>query len=218
MSDEQGILHEQFDDLEQQHDANTMGMWIFLATEVLLFGALFMGFTAYRITFTRAFDLASKDTIYWIGTLNTGVLLTSSLFMALSVHAVHRGNRKALVVYLLLTLLLGLTFLGLKGLEYYQDYLNGSVPHVRFDWKYGTQANAHHGELFWMFYFFMTGLHAVHLTVGCGLVTIIAFLSWRGKFTPQNYSPVELTGLYWHFVDIVWVFLYPLLYLSGRAG
>jgi cytochrome c oxidase subunit III len=213
MAEQQAVLAPQFDSLEQQREARTLGMWVFLATEVLFFGGLFAGYTAYRTLYTADFAAASRHTVLWLGGPNTAVLLCSSLTMALAVRAVRLDHRRALVTCLVLTALLGATFLGLKGLEYYKDYHDHLVPGVNFVF---TEADAGHAALFFLFYFFMTGLHAIHLTIAVCLVTILAILSWRGHFAPDDYTPVELIGLFWHFVDIVWVFLLPLLYLIGR--
>lgn len=203
----------QFDTLEQQNAASEMGMWVFLATEIILFSGLFLGFTTMRLTYPAAFQLGSRHTEFALGTLNTAVLLLSSMTMALAVSASHKGKRKQLVLLLLLTLALGVIFLGIKGFEYYLDWQKHEIPGDGFAW---TEAEPQHVQLFFLFYFFMTGLHAVHLTVGIGVVAIVAFLAWRRSDTAAHSTPIELTGLYWHLVDIVWVFLYPLLYLNGR--
>jgi cytochrome c oxidase subunit 3 len=215
MSAEARILHEQFDDIEQQRQASNMGMWVFLATEVMLFGGLFLGYTAYRYTFSQVFQTASGETEFGIATANTAVLLCSSLTMALAVHAVRINRRRMLVGMLLLTALLGAVFLGLKGLEYYLDYTKNEVPGALFHWAHPHPEQA---QLFFLFYFILTGLHAVHLTAGVTIVCIMALLAWRGKFTSENDTPIEVTGLYWHLIDVVWVFLYPMFYLSGRHG
>ncbi|HZO86774.1 MAG TPA: cytochrome c oxidase subunit 3 [Chthonomonadaceae bacterium] len=214
MSDSPGILlGHQFDDIEQQREASILAMWVFLATEILLFGGLFFAYTAYRQAFPGAFAAASNKTVYWIGTLNTGVLLISSVTMALSVHAAREGRRKALLRFLLATLFLGLTFLGLKGFEYYLDYESHIVPGL--NWPI-TNNFTRHQAIFFLLYFFMTGLHAFHLTVGCCLVSLMIFWTWRGRFSKEHYIPIDLTGLYWHLIDLVWIFLYPLFYLPGR--
>lgn len=229
MSDSGAALAHQFDDSEQQHESYTLGMWLFLATEIMMFGGLFLSYVRYRHAYPDLFLEVGRHTVFWIGTLNTGVLLTSSLFMAFAVHAAQKGNRKALVGYLLLTLLFGLVFMGLKGYEYYDDYEQHLVPGLNFALPEGGRHPvpglnlAYPGvqqaaAMFFVLYFFMTGLHAIHLTIGICVVGLMAFLSWRGWFTAENYAPVEITGLFWHFIDIVWVFLYPLLYLVGRHG
>lgn len=237
MSENKSLVSHQFDDLEQEHEASSLGMWVFLATEVMLFGGLFTGYTAYRFIYASAFKEASHHTDILLGGINTGVLLLSSLMMALAVHAAQEGRCKAIVGFLIATMFLGLVFLGIKGLEYYKDFEEHLVPGLNFLYK-GSDVNSinvailpghglnfpHEGfgspkpkeELFFVFYFFMTGLHAIHLSIAIGIVAVIAFLAWRGRFSPENHMGVELTGLYWHFVDIIWVFLFPLLYLMGR--
>jgi cytochrome c oxidase subunit 3 len=213
-------LAHHFEDLGQQHEAATLGMWTFLATEVMFFGGLICGFLVYRAVDFPAFATASKQLEPWAGGINTVVLLTSSLTMALAVHGGATGDRKAQVRYLLLTMLLGACFLGIKAWEYTEEYHKGLIPGPYFNHKgelhlpenFGpTQIG--HAQLFFVFYFFMTGLHAIHMIIGLGVVSWITWLARRGEFTPEYHTPLEMTGLYWHFVDIVWVFLFPLLYL-----
>ena len=202
----------QFDDLEQQHEADTLGMWIFLSTEVLFFSALFTAYATYRFLYPEGFLEASHHLNWPIGAINTGVLLCSSLSVALAVHAAQHGHQRRLVLLLLITMALGATFLGIKAYEYYVDYEEGLIPGLNF-----TQTGPHAQQvaLFFVLYFTMTGIHAFHMIIGLGVFALLAFLAWRGRFTPGQHMPVELTGLYWHFVDIVWVFLYPMLYLVG---
>ena len=200
----------QFDDAEQQRDTASLGMWIFLATEFMFFGGLFVSYIAYRYLYPQAFAEASAHLKTLLGGLNTGVLLTSSLTMALAVHAAQAGRRRAIVAFLLLTIALGLVFLGVKAYEYYSEYQEGLVPALNFTLG-GAQAQ--HAQLFFILYFLMTGLHAIHMTIGICVVLVITLLAWRGRFSAEYNTPVELVGLYWHFVDIIWVFLYPLLYL-----
>ena len=200
----------QFDDPAQQRESYTLGMWTFLATEVMFFGGLFAGYLVNRWRFPAAFAEASHHTRLALGTINTGVLLTSSLLMALALHAAQEGRRKRLVAFLLLTVLLGVVFLGIKATEYSLEYDERLVPGLNFA-REGPEARQ--VALFFVLYFFMTGLHAVHVTIGVGVIGTMAFLAWRGRFSAERHTAVELTGLYWHFVDIVWVFLFPLLYL-----
>lgn len=211
MSDTYGALAEQFDDPVQQREASTMGMWAFLATEVLFFGGLFLGYIVYRTVYPHAFAEASRHTILLYGTINTAVLLTSSLTMAFAVRAAQLNQSKWLVRYLLLTIFLALCFLGVKAIEYNQDIREHLVPGVKFTNELPPQ-----GAIFWVLYWAMTGLHAVHVLVGIGLLSVMAFFAWRRRFSDLYHTPVEITGLYWHFVDIVWIFLYPLLYLIDR--
>jgi cytochrome c oxidase subunit 3 len=214
MAESHASVAHQFDDRAQQHESASLGMWAFLATEVMFFGGLFMAYIAYRYGYPDAFATASRRLDETLGGVNTAVLLTSSLTMALAVHAAQAGRRKALVVFLLVTLLLGAVFMGIKGLEYYNEYEEGLIPAFNFTYN---GADAQKVQLFFVLYFLMTGLHAIHLTIGIVVVLVVALLAWRGRFSPEYATPVEITGLYWHFVDIVWVFLFPLLYLIART-
>jgi cytochrome c oxidase subunit 3 len=213
MSEHATALAHQFDDLTQQYEASNLGMWLFLLTEIMFFGGLFAGYTVYRTFYPAAFVEGSHHLDVLLGGINTAVLLGSSLTMALAVHAAQTGRRWPLVGLLLLTMLLGLVFLGIKSIEYGHKFAEHLVPGPQF-----AYAGPHAGQvqLFFGFYFGMTGMHALHMVIGIGLLAILTFLSWRGHFSPVYYTPVELLGLYWHFVDIVWIFLFPLLYLLGR--
>ncbi len=202
----------QFDDVEQQREAAQLGMWIFLATEVLFFGALFLAYTVYRFVYGSAFVEASRRLDVVLGGTNTAVLLVSSLLMALAVRAAQLHQRKQLVRLLLGTAFLGLVFMSIKAFEYRKDFVDHLIPGAHFQW---TGADPRNAELFFWIYFAMTGLHAIHVTVGIGVLLLLAVLAQRGKFT-ANYNPIEIAGLYWHFVDVVWVFLFPLLYLVGH--
>jgi cytochrome c oxidase subunit 3 len=214
-------LEEQFENLEQQHEAASLGMWIFLATEVMFFGTLFLGLGVYRYQYGEAFERASERLNWIIGGINTLVLLVSSLMMVLAVHHARLGERPRLVRYLGLTALLGGAFLVLKGLEYYIDYRENLIPGWRFDpaeWtgQHGLRPEqVPHVQLFLLFYWIMTGTHALHMTIGIGVVLVMMVLARRGHFSPVYYAPVDVTGLYWHFVDTVWIFLLPMLYLLG---
>jgi cytochrome c oxidase subunit 3 len=214
-------LEEQFENLEQQHEAASLGMWLFLATEVMFFGTLFLGLAAYRYQYGEAFERASEKLNWIIGGTNTVVLLISSLMMVLAVHYARHGGRKQLVRYLALTAVLGLAFLGLKAVEYYLDYRENLIPGWRFepaDWvsRDGLRPEqVRHVELFLLFYWIMTGFHALHMTIGIAVVVVLIVLARRGHFSPVYYSPVDVAALYWHFVDMVWIFLLPMLYLLG---
>jgi cytochrome c oxidase subunit III len=214
-----GVLWHHFDDLRQQHQTNMLGMWMFLSTELLIFGALFTGYSVYRsmAPYNVAFEAASGRLNILIGGINTLVLLTSSLTMALSVWAAQVGRRQTLVTCLLLTAALGTLFMVFKAVEYYTDYRDQLVPGLAFnpaEWQ-EKGINPGNVQLFLLFYYVMTGLHALHLTIGITIVLVLAYLAWRGTYSPEYYAPVESWGLYWHFVDIVWIFLLPLLYLIG---
>jgi cytochrome c oxidase subunit 3 len=211
---EAALVARQFDDPQQQRIASDLGIWIFLASEMLFFGALFATYAFTRFRYPEAFAAASRLTDVALGSVNTCVLLTSSLTMALGVRAAKLGDRKVLIGWLCATAALGLVFLAIKGSEYYLDYTQHLVPGLNF--AHGG-ADARQVELFFYLYFFTTGVHALHLIVGIGVVAAIAAMSWRGAFTPDYFTPVEVGGLYWHLVDVVWIFLYPLLYLVSRA-
>jgi cytochrome c oxidase subunit 3 len=200
--------------MDQQIEANTLGMWLFLVTEVMFFGGMFLAYIIYRGAYSQAFAEASHHLDIYLGTTNTVVLLCSSLTMALAVRSVQLGQRKAAVAFLFLTLILGLTFLSIKGLEYYHKYEEHLIPGSSF--MYEGEANPHYAQLFFILYFVMTGFHALHMIIGAGLIIFFMLRIWQRAFPPENYVPVEMLGLYWHFVDIVWVFLFPLLYLIGR--
>ena len=214
-------LEEQYADLEHQHEAAALGMWVFLGTEVMFFGVLFLGVGVYRYQYPEAFEKGSEKLNWVIGGINTVVLLISSLFMVLAVHSAKMGQRKALCWYLALTALLGIAFLGFKSWEYYSDYVDKLIPWWNFDdkeWitKEGlTAADVPHVKLFLMFYWIMTALHGLHVTIGIVAVLAMLLLARRGRFSPAYYAPVDVAALYWHFVDIVWIFLLPMLYLLG---
>lgn len=203
----------QFDDRDQQREAVSLGMWTFLATEILFFGGLFTSYIVYRTKYPEAFAEASHHLYMSIGTVNTAVLLTSSLTMALAVQAAGQLKRRKLLVLLLATALLGSLFLGLKGLEYWLDYREHIVPGSAFQWH--GQVDARQAQLFFVIYFIMTGLHAVHMIIGVAVVVAVAALAYRTKVLPGQRNRIEMVGLYWHFVDLVWVFLFPLFYLVG---
>lgn len=205
---------EQFADLEQQREVAHLGIWVWLATEVLFFGGLFVAYMAYRIWYPAAFSAASAKTNILIGTINTAVLLTSSVFMAIGVRAAEEEQTRRLWRCLALTALLGVAFLGLKATEYAADYRDHLVPALDFRFDAPFERGA---ELFFLLYFVMTLIHAVHMSVGIAIVALFAVRARRGAFETGRHVPVAILGLYWHFVDLVWVFLYPLLYLNGRS-
>jgi cytochrome c oxidase subunit III len=213
MSESASAHAHQFDDLVQQHEASWIGMWIFLATEVMFFGGMFLGYTIYRSLNPRAFASASNHLDVWLGTLNTAVLIFSSFTMALAVRTAQLGQRKLVIIFLVLTVLLGSVFLAIKFTEYHAKFAEHLVPGSAFAFEKPHAAAA---ELFFSLYFAMTGMHALHMIIGLGLLATLIVKSTRGRFSKSYYTPVEIVGLYWHFVDIVWIFLFPLLYLVGR--
>jgi cytochrome c oxidase subunit 3 len=221
MASSQAATHwHHFDDVEHQQQATLFGMWVFLATEVLIFGGIFAGYTVYRIEYTADFEVASRHLNLWIGGINTLVLLTSSLTMVLSIHAIRQGHRRTSALQLLLTAGLGTAFLAFKALEYYLDYRENLIPGLAFHPAEWTALNVRpqHVQLFLIFYYFLTGLHAIHLLIGIAVVVVLAWLTHREHFSIEYHSPVESWGLYWHFIDVVWVFLLPLLYLIGSRA
>jgi cytochrome c oxidase subunit 3 len=213
MSKVEAFRAHHFDDVEQQHEASWLGMWVFLTTEVMFFGGMFTCYFVYRHWFLEAFASASNHLDVLLGGINTAVLICSSFTMALAVHSAATNRRKPLVTFLLLTIVLGLAFLGIKFFEYYTKFEEHLIPGSSFRFE-GPLASP--AEIFFSFYFAMTGMHAVHMIIGIGLLTALIVQSRRGRFSALYHTPVELTGLYWHFVDIVWIFLFPLLYLIGR--
>ncbi len=215
-----------FEDIDQQRESSSLGMWTFLATEVLFFGALFVGYFVYRVRYPEAFRRGSEEMNLWLGGLNTAVLLTSSLTMALGVHAAGHGDNRGIRRFLAVTMVLGLAFLGIKAIEYAAEAHERLVPAVNFSTIPPDEAGLpsarqhprpHQVELFMIFYFVMTGLHALHMIVGVSVLSFLFVLTGRGWFTARWHNPIETAGLYWHFVDIVWVFLYPCLYLLRQG-
>ena len=223
-----GLVEHHFVDIEQQHDAGVLGMWVFLATEVMFIGAIFVAYFCYRLNpaYFGAFKAGSENLVTWIGAVNTAVLLTSSLTVVLAIRAVQRNEQKHLFVYLILTIILGAAFFGFKVLEYYTDYQEHLWPatgaqfepeksfkHIDPDGTVRVLQNVDYGRMFFRFYYTLTALHAFHMLVGLGIFIFLAVQAKRGKYTPESHQQVEICGLYWHFVDLVWIFLFPLLYL-----
>ena len=207
-------LQHHFQTLDQQKEAATLGMWVFLVTEVMFFGGLFMAYMLYRIWFPLAWAEGSVELSIILGGTNTVVLIGSSLTMALAVRSAQTANPRMTVRWLLITMALGLTFLVIKFFEYREKYYAGHIPGPNFHAE-GPEAGAL--QIFFSLYFAMTGLHALHMIVGFVLLAVIAWMAHKGRFSAEWYTPVEMSGLYWHFVDIVWIFLFPLLYLVDRA-
>lgn len=227
VSDEHAYLHHHFDDMDQQRDCTTLGMWAFLATELMMFGGLFFSYTLYRWMFHGEFVEGSRHLNVTLGTINTFVLLVSSLTMAMAVHAAAERKKNKMIGFMGVTWILGFAFLAIKAVEWTADFHEGLVPAV--NWSYFTLAE-HAGEtqallahhvlpahmmMYFVIYFCMTGLHAIHMIIGLLVVGAAIVLGRRGQFTNGNDQPVEIIGLYWHLIDIIWVFLFPLLYLIG---
>jgi len=207
-----GLAHH-FDNLEQQREAGTLGMWAFLITEIMFFGGLFLAYVLYRSKYPDAFAIASAHLNWKLGAFNTVVLICSSLTMALAVYYAQVGNRRLLMLFLVFTILLGVVFLVVKGIEYHEKYVTHHIPGAWFRWtEHGPPQQV---QMFFWIYFAMTGLHALHMIIGIAIMAVILMMARRGRFTSEYHSPVEISGLYWHFVDIVWIFLFPLLYLLG---
>jgi cytochrome c oxidase subunit 3 len=234
-------LQHHFDTMAQQKEAAVVGMWVFLLTEILFFGGLFVAYMIYRIWYFDAFAEASRSLDLFWGGLNTAVLIGSSLTMAMAVRCAQTNKRSATVNWLILTMILGSVFLGVKVIEYADKFEHHHVPGPSFVWAAEHAAPAAEGgaetapaaaghreltlspqqlqyttQLYFSLYFTMTGLHALHMIIGIGLMAVITWMAWKGKFDEHYYTPVEMSGLYWHFVDIVWIFLFPLLYLVER--
>jgi cytochrome c oxidase subunit 3 len=211
----QTALQHHFENAEQQKDASTVGMWIFLCTEVMFFGGFFLAYFVYRQAYPAAFASASNKTVLLIGAVNTTVLICSSLTMAFAVRCAALGKKNLIILFLILTLLLGGTFLGVKAYEYHDKWVHHEVPGHNFDCEGCTDAA--HTPLFFALYFGMTGLHAAHMIVGVGIILFLIAQARKGAYGPEWHTPVELFGLYWHFVDVVWIFLFPLFYLIDRS-
>jgi cytochrome c oxidase subunit 3 len=227
-------LQHHFENMEQQREAGTIGMWVFLVTEIMFFGGMFLAYTLYRSFYPAAFSSGSNHLDITLGAINTGVLIFSSFTMAMAVYFTQVGKQRPQVLCLILTLILGLTFLGIKAVEYKSKWDDHLIPGRLFAGNPYKPTVAEHGDkdphklhllegatvdqvqMFYWIYFAMTGMHALHMIIGAGLLTFLLIYSLKGRFGPEYHSPVEVIGLYWHFVDIVWIFLFPLLYLLGR--
>lgn len=244
--DDHSLLHHHFDDMAQQRESTSLGMWTFLVTEVMMFGALMFAYTLYRHFYYPAFVAGSHHLNIAAGTINTFVLLGSSFTMVLAVRCAQLKMKKGLVGWLIVTMLFGVAFLGIKAYEWHADYEEGLVPAVNWNpgsgesetsktqqftdnvtadsavhsGNYGNLINKDNMQLYFVLYFCMTGLHAIHMIIGLAIVGVMTWMAHKGRFTNGNDQPIELVGLYWHFVDIVWIFLFPLLYLIGghRVG
>jgi cytochrome c oxidase subunit 3 len=229
-----GLQHH-FANMEQQRAAGTIGMWVFLVTEIMFFGGMFLAYTLYRNKYPAAFASASNHLDLTLGTVNTVVLICSSFTMAMAVYCTQRGKKQLQILSLILTIILGGTFLGIKAVEYHDKYVDHLIPgrliptrpfdpevqlpgtpHDERKLHLLPGATVQNVQMFFWIYFAMTGMHAVHMIIGLGLLLVLLIGSLRNRYSPEYYNPVEITGLYWHFVDIVWIFLFPLLYLLGR--
>lgn len=207
---------EQFDTPAQQEEAATLGMWVFLATELMFFGPLFFGYYYGRSYFPEGFAAASRHTEVLLGTINTAVLLTSSLLMAVAVEARKAGAVQLATRMLFLVAVLGIVFLFIKGIEYRHEWQEHLFPGTGF--AFPEQQHADAARMFYFLYFGMTGLHALHLTIGFVMVLVFAVGLSRGARRFAAPERIEIAGLYWHFVDLIWIFLYPILYLVGRSS
>jgi cytochrome c oxidase subunit III len=203
-------LAHHFDTQAQQDGAVRLGMWLFLGTEVLLFAGLFLGYTVYRNFYHEAFHEASRSLNIYLGTANTIILITSSLSVALGYYFIKQGKEKHTAVMLVFTILCALGFLVIKAFEYAHKFEVGELPGK---WYHNPEITAPGANLYFTIYFLSTGLHAFHVIVGMSVLAWVLRGVVKGKYGPKNYVAVELGGLYWHLVDLVWIFLFPLLYL-----
>lgn len=205
-------LAHHFESLDAQKEASLLGMWLFLVTEILFFGGALGAYLIYRQAYPDAFAYASSEIAILPGAINTAVLIFSSLTMALAVHAAQTGENGKIQVFIVITMILGAAFLGIKAYEYHEKFVEGHIPGFglpfRFEEQYYRPA-----QIFFSLYFVLTGLHALHMIIGLGIMTWMLIWTRKGIITQEYYAPVEIAGLYWHFVDIVWIFLFPLLYL-----
>ena len=206
-------LQHHFANFAQQYEAASMAMWCFLITEILFFGGVFLAYAIYREMYPQAFAAGSHHLSIFLGCLNTAVLISSSFTMVLGVHAARMGKKNLTSLYLFLTLVLGCVFLGVKAIEYHDKFINHLVPNDTFHF-HGFEGPGI--RIFYSLYFALTGLHALHMVIGAVILIIILIQNMNGKFSAEYNSPIDMFGLYWHFVDIVWIFLFPLLYLIGR--
>lgn len=212
-SDSESVVAPYFRDLQQQQEVNALGMWTFLVTEVMLFGGIFLAFAVYFSVYSEAFTAASQELNILLSSINTFVLLCSSLTMALAVRSAQLGNNRALFIFLVLTIILGAIFLGFKGFEYYEEYEHNLIPGLNFQFEEQYFGPA---QLFFGLYFAATGVHGIHMIIGGSILIYLAYRAWNGAYGPENYDVIENMGLFWHFVDIAWVFIFPLFYLIER--
>lgn len=211
-------LKHHFADLDQQKETATFGMWIFLVTEIMFFGGMFCAYLVYRVMYYKAWVQGSQTMNIKLGALNTAVLICSSLTMVLAVHAAKISRRNLQVLFLVLTILLGLTFLVVKGVEYHEHWVAHEVPGLNYAFGQGNpDIDGRHAALYFSLYFAMTGMHALHMVIGVCLLSYLTYKALKGSYSAEYHTPVEMSGLYWHFVDIVWIYLFPLLYLISKT-
>lgn len=208
---------EQFHDADQQWRADSFGMWVFLATEAMMFGGLFLAFAIYRSEHTAAFAEAAHHLKLHLGAINTVLLIVSSFAMSLAEPAVEAGRRRTVMALVAATILLGLGFLGIKGYEYYTEYKEGLMPFLGLEF-HGEPFRHEEVRLFFGFYYVMTALHAAHMAIGLGLMAVLLVLTWLWRDGSVLTRQVRIIGLYWAFVDVVWLLLFPTLYLLGGQG
>lgn len=213
MNKAEANLEVQFDSPEHQEQTATTGMWVFLSTEILFFGGLFLAYIVYRTTYPAEFSRGVSLTDHLLGSMDAAILLASSFTMALALRAIQDGKEKTLIGLLLVTIVLGLSFLSLKGLEYHEHIVDHLLPGRDFNRLLPRPV-----EMFFVLYFLMTGLHAIHMSVGIGLLSVMTVRAWKSRFSKDYYNPIEVCGLYWSFVDIVWIWLYPLFYVIHWKG
>ena len=222
-------LHHHFATVDQQREASNFGMWLFLLTEIMFFGGMFTAYLIYRNWYYPAFVAGSHWMVIWAGTLNTTVHICSSFTMAMGVYSAEMRNRKALLRYLSATLLLGFIFLGIKAYEWHNEWVEHHVPGLNFSTSDFTHVDprfpqdkplsqdmADKTQAYFSLYFLLTGVHALHMVIGVSILMFLIFQAWGGAYTTGHMTMIENFGLYWHFVDIVWIFLFPLLYLISR--
>jgi len=230
-------LAHHFEDRRQQDEAHSLGLWVFLATEIMFFGGLFLAFTVYHVLYPDAFGLASRRLDVVLGVVNTVVLLVSSFTMAMAVHSAQTGRQKSLITYLSVTFLCAMAFMGIKGVEWAQKYEHHYIPGPAFHFELNDPHSGHvmsqqqvesvlmrdkfverHAQMYFVMYFCLTGLHGIHVLIGMGVIIWMIIRARRREFTPHWNTPIELTGLYWHLVDVIWIYLFPLIYLINRHG
>jgi cytochrome c oxidase subunit 3 len=211
----EAAVQQQFDDASQQKEAAMLGMWAFIATEVLFFGVLFAAYVVCRWRFPLAFVEGSAHTDFAMGTAETAILLTSGCLAAIALRQIQLDRARQSAILLMITSALGVAFLVLHGMEYHDEFEEGLIPGIRYT---QTGPDARGVELFFSLYYVITGFHSLHVLIGVVLLLVMAIRTWRGTFSSAYYTPIEITGLYWSLVDIVWIFVYPAIYLVGSAG